>query len=128
MAINFTETGIVKNWGPFFDIITEAWAEIDTKRKAERDPYKQLLLDEQKKTLSQLRSSYENFLNSINTYSYENLDDIGNYWLRELENYTELTTKEAHMQTKDYMHAVYRAKLRSIKQIVEKFKIFIPQH
>ena len=101
MAINFTETGVVKNWGPFFDVITEIWNQTDIKRKEEKDPYKQLLLDEQKKTLGQLRSSYENFLNSISTYSYENLDDIGNYWLRELENYTELTTKEAHMQTKD---------------------------
>jgi hypothetical protein len=126
--IDDSKQGNVKEWSPFFYRLVAMEDVVADKRKLELDPYRQYMLDEEKKTIEITARLYKNYLESglgkdltLNAQGTE----LGKTYLRQLEDFQEQLTAEARLQTQNYMSAAYRTKIKVVKNIINQFLGFI---
>ena len=131
------ERGDVKNWGIFFDWLTELWIEVDKKRQKEHNPYKQYMLNEEKAIIVAARRDYENFLSTIGDRPVIDILDISRPYLLNLEaKIAEVREKSKkvvvsttirdvnEIQKPDYIGAAYRGQIKVLGKIMNQFKGF----
>ncbi len=126
--IDDSKKGKAKEWSPFFYEMVEMSNVVDAKRNKELNPYKQYMLDEEKKTIETARRLYKNYLNGgLGKDLTKNAQgtQLGKTYLRQLEELQEQLTAEARLQTQNYMSAAYRLKIKRIKNIINQFLGFI---
>lgn len=130
--------GIMKNWGPFFDWLTDLWKEYDKLRTESSDPYRQYMYNEQKAIIVSMRQSYEAFLGMIANRHFDTPYDVALPWLADIEAKIEEVKVKSRMQAQsttirdpkdvqkpDYIGAAYRGQLKVLKRIQGQFKGFI---
>jgi len=126
--IDDSKEGRAKEWSGFFYKLVAMSDIVAEKRAQELDPYRQYMLDEEKKTIDTAAKLYEMYLQvglgkdlTLNAQGTE----LGKTYLKELEDLQERLTAEARLQTVNYMSAAYRKKINAVKNIINQFFGFI---
>ena len=119
------EEGQLKDWGPFFDEITAYWYLIDDKRKQEKNPYKQYVLNMQKDIVKEARSQYEQFTLEIKDKTFENTIDVSKAYQEWLIARIGQSEEEARIPDQpDYFYPAYRGQIKALKKIKSQFTGF----
>jgi len=107
----------MKNWGPYHSYILDLYKKYSEKRAKEIDPYKQLVLDEQKKLLVEIEYEYRTYLKGIG-------NDHGVRFLAYLSNKALSLNKIKKNNKKDYMIPVYNGVDSLLQIVVKRFTKF----
>jgi hypothetical protein len=120
------EEGQIKNWGPFFDWLTEHWEFYDVKRQAEKNPYRQYVLNMQKDIIKESRKEYETFLEKISGRRFNNMQDVARPYREYLERRIQDVTREAQQPNlPDYFYPAFRGQIEVLKKILTQFTGYI---
>jgi hypothetical protein len=123
--VEHVQEGEVVQWGRFYDWMQDLHERYEKIRKVERDPYMQIILDEQLRSINEAGVSYYTFATTINTRKFLTVDDVAKHWLADIEKIMNATKALERKETKPYMLNAYGGKQKVLKQILNQFKGFI---